>query len=258
MKYFKYKELDEATPEDVDLKSFAPKDELNKDIWENNKLKPEIRKDLLSISRDFLEDLEIEGISVEDIIFTGSLANYNWSKEHSDVDLHIVIDFSTIGDDRELIKKYFDAVRKNWNKTHEDITVNGFPVELYVQDTIEKHTSSGVYSILKNKWNVEPDKDKISTDGLDKDDIKEKSAELMTEIEDLEKRFSDGNDAWNVYSDASDLFDRIKSIRKDNFDEGNPEMSEGNLIFKTLRRNGYMERLLELRTKSYDKARSVK
>ena len=257
MKYFKYKDLDEATPEDVDLSSFELKDELNKKFWIDDKLNRSVRIDLLKISRDFLENLEIEGISIEDIIFTGSLANYNWNEEYSDIDLHIVLDFKTIGNDEELVKKYFDAVRKNWNDKHDEIKILGYPVELYVQDIKEKHTSSGVYSILNDEWIEKPSKDKIKNDNIDDEKISVSAAELMTDIENLEAEFESTKDYWDLYIRADELFDKIKSIRKDNFTNGNKELSEGYLIFKTLRRNGYLERLIELKTKCYDKSRSI-
>ena len=37
-------------------------------------------------------------------------------------------------------------------------------MELYVQDIKEKHISSGVYSILNNKWIIEPQKEKKKID----------------------------------------------------------------------------------------------
>ena len=45
---------------------------------------------------------------LKDIKLTGSLANFNWSK-FSDVDLHLVIDFSQITDNEKFAKDYFDA-----------------------------------------------------------------------------------------------------------------------------------------------------
>ena len=81
-----------TVPKDV-LNSFKIKDSLNTDIWEGNKLSDKVRVKLIKIAEDFFKDLEIPSeISIKDIIFTGSLANFNWSK-FSDIDLHIVIDF---------------------------------------------------------------------------------------------------------------------------------------------------------------------
>ena len=68
----------------------------------DNKLKPEIREKLLIIAQDFFDSLELpEGTILRDIKLTGSLANFNWSK-FSDVDLHLVLDFSEIADNEEF------------------------------------------------------------------------------------------------------------------------------------------------------------
>ena len=43
---------------------------------------------------DFIDFIGVP-LLIEDVIFTGSLANYNWS-EYSDIDLHVVCDFIQI------------------------------------------------------------------------------------------------------------------------------------------------------------------
>ena len=80
-------------PSDV-LNSFKVKDTLEPQIWQNDTLNPNVRTQLVKIATDFYEGLNLPPeVKMKDIIFTGSLANYNWSK-FSDVDLHIVLDFS--------------------------------------------------------------------------------------------------------------------------------------------------------------------
>ncbi|NIQ13237.1 MAG: hypothetical protein GTO02_02140, partial [Candidatus Dadabacteria bacterium] len=103
--------LDEfTTPEDVDIKSFNVKDNLNPNIWlPNGKLRPIVKDKLTNISHDFKEFLDIPWVNVKDVTITGSLANYNWSK-YSDIDLHIIIDYDEVGDDSdELITNYLSA-----------------------------------------------------------------------------------------------------------------------------------------------------
>ena len=70
-------------------------DTLQQNIWSGENLKPEISKKLIEIATKFFEDLEL-GVELDDITFTGSLANYNWTK-HSDIDLHMIVDFQKIG-----------------------------------------------------------------------------------------------------------------------------------------------------------------
>ena len=57
--------------------TFEYHDTLNPLFWENNKLRPEVKEKLIDIAREFLDTLELD-IDVEDAIFTGSLANFNY------------------------------------------------------------------------------------------------------------------------------------------------------------------------------------
>lgn len=261
-----YSEITEiVNPEDVDLKSFDLKDELNKEFWHEGKLDLYVRRNLLMIAKDFIEGLEIGEIPVEDIIMTGSLANYNWNEEYSDIDLHILVDFGEIADDEELVKNYFDAIRKMWNQKHEGLKIYGYPVEIYIQDKDEKHTSTGVYSVLEDKWVIEPKKENIENDELDSDEVKEKVSEFMNEVdelvdklENLKNEDADYDSLMGVYDKADDIMERIKECRKMSLSgEGGKEMTEGNLIFKSLRRNGYMEKIYDIKKDSYDLANSL-
>ena len=115
--------------EDDVINSFDIQDTLVKDVWVDNKLKPEIREKLLKIAQDFFDSLELpEGTILRDIKLTGSLANFNWSK-FSDVDLHLVLDFSKIADNEEFAKDYFMAKKNLWNNAH-DVDIFGYPVEV--------------------------------------------------------------------------------------------------------------------------------
>ena len=267
MKKYLYSEITEiVNPEDVDLKSFELKDKLNDEFWHDGKLDIYVRKTLLQIAKDFVEGFEIDDIPVEDVILTGSLANYNWNEEYSDIDLHIISDFTEISDDKELVKKYFDAVRKAWNQKHEGLKIYGYPVEIYMQDKNEKHTSTGVYSVLNDEWVIEPSKENIENDNLDSEEIRTKASEFMNEIDELvdeinELKLNDaGNyDSYmNVYDKAENIMDRIKECRKMSLSrENGKEMTEGNLIFKSLRRNGYMEKIYNIKKESYDLANSL-
>ena len=139
-----------------ELMAFSVQPELNQEIWEGDtRLHSEVREALMDITVDFVDRLDLD-IHLKDVTFTGSLANYNWSK-FSDIDLHLIVDFTDINDNEELVKKFFDAFRSNWNKKH-DIRVKGHEVEIYVQDAHEAHTSTGVYSIKEDEWLVRPKK----------------------------------------------------------------------------------------------------
>lgn len=248
-----------TNPEDVDLSSFELNDKLNPKFWKDGRIDSRIRVALLNIADDFIETLDVDWAEPVDIIMTGSLANYNWSQEHSDIDLHVVMDFQEVDENMDLVKDYFDSKRRLWNEEHHNITIAGFPVELYVQDMDEPHASSGVYSLEKDKWLVKPSLDNFDMD-YDKDEVKHRVSDYMNEIDDLSDEYDDlvaDCDLSELHEKAVDLFKRIKNERKRGFELGGGEYNVGNLIFKTLRRNGYIEKLDKIKTNSYDSLKSI-
>ena len=96
--------FDRQLGEEVEPESFEKQPELDPKIWNEQILDKNISKRLAKIANEFLEGLDI-GATMEDLRFTGSLANYNWSK-YSDIDLHIVVDFSKIDENTELVKGF--------------------------------------------------------------------------------------------------------------------------------------------------------
>jgi len=230
------------------VKSFHIKDELNTKIWEEDKsMKEEVREKLLTISQDFYNTTSLN-VEIDDITLTGSLANFNWSEKYSDFDLHIIIDFEKVNSDTKLVKKFTDSAKNLWNKSY-DLYVNGFEVEVYIQDIKEPHRSSGVYSVLNSKWNIEPVKVDFIPDEMD---IKEKAKGIMMLVDDLEDEIDKYD--YNEYKKrVKKLWDKIKNYRKSGLESESGEYSLKNLVFKLLRRNGYIERILDLRKESYEK-----
>jgi len=237
---------------DVDkkiIKSFGSKDSLPDTIFSNDngdyKLKDEVKEKLLEISNEFLEFIGID-FFVFDIVLTGSLANYNWSK-YSDVDIHILIDFDEFSSGKvssevymTIVKEFFDLKRRLWN-TSTDISIKNYEVELYVQDVDDKHLSSGVYSILNSEWIIEPQK---SNPKIDDRKILEKGEEYAKLIDNLFEKSEQGND---ITKDLNELKLKIKKFRQSGLESGG-EYSYENLTFKLLRRNGYIEKLMKIKT----------
>jgi len=254
-------ELIEDMGQDKEIvKSFHPKDSLPDTIFDKKEdsyeLKSEIREKLLEISNEFLEFIGID-FFVFDIILTGSLANFNWSK-YSDVDLHILIDLNEFDSGKvnsiayhQIVKEFFDSKKNIWN-SNTDITIKGYDVELYVQDVDEKHLSTGVYSILNNEWVVEPKKLESAFD-LDEKKILDKSEDYAKQIDLLVGMAEKGED---VAKNVDDLKAKIKKFRQTGLEDGG-EYSYENLTFKLLRRNGYVEKLMSVKTTVRDKKLSL-
>ena len=242
----------------LSLSSFRPQNELNPKIWIGGKINSKVRLRLLDIADDFIESLNVWWVNVSDIILTGSLANYNWSR-FSDFDLHILIDFSKVDERTDFVREYFNTKKNEWNNVHENLKIYGFPVEVYVQDTNEEHTASGVYSLNRNEWVVEPVKDNIKAIKLDKYFIKEKTMKYIKIITSLKKQVDETNDDAELRllsKKVKGTFDILKGLRKEGL-KARGEMHPYNIIYKFLRRLGYLDILLDLKTKTYDKLKSI-
>lgn len=243
--------VEEIDPDTIDLSSFQVKDEMNPEIWdENEQLRPEIKEKLVKIAQDFFDELNLPGnVTLKDIAFTGSLANYNWS-EFSDVDLHLLVDFAEIDENLELVKGFLDFKRMDWNKTH-DIRVSESEVEIYVQNDSEPHHSTGVYSIMSDEWLVKPSKEKPSVNNKE---VQEKAAAIMDEIDELGELYRDGEFS-TAKTNAETLKLKIRTMRQCGLETGG-EYSSENLAFKTLRRNGYLGKLNDYKIGAYDRMAS--
>jgi GNAT superfamily N-acetyltransferase len=237
-------------PKDV-LDSFKIKDSLNSDIWINDSLNPEVRAKLIQVALDFFKDLELpEKVKIKDIIFTGSLANFNWSK-FSDIDLHIVIDFNDFNADTQMVEDYFYAQKSIWNQEH-DIKVFNYPIELYVQDINAKLIATAVYSVLKNKWLKKPTRENFK---LDKTAIKQKAEAFIHSLRDIRQDYQDKN-YQGVVDKVKRVKEKIKNMRNTGLEKGG-EFSLENLVFKTLRRTPFMDILDSYKAKAYDNLMSV-
>ena len=248
-------------PDDVDLSSFNIKKHLNPKFWDDGHLDTRIRLKLLDIADDFFDSLGVDWVEPEDVIITGSIANYNWNKKYSDIDLHILVDYEDVDERVDFVRDFFTLKKNEWNEKHKNLRIFGFPVEVYVPDANEPHASSGVYSIDKDKWLTEPDLDSLRSGKVNKKHIREMVSTYMNKIDcliDIYKKHKDDEyEMEKVAKDAAEIFDEIKTMRKDDLEKYGREMCDGNIIFKALRRSDYIGKLLKLRDLTYDKINSL-
>jgi hypothetical protein len=242
--------ISELDSENIKIPKEYVKDELNQTIWTGDELNEDIRKKLLEIADEYLKYLKLD-IKPESVKFVGSMANYNWS-DKSDLDVHLIFDFSKINKDLDFVKEYLDTKEKLWKDKH-NIKVKGFDVELYSQDKDENFHSEAIFDLNKNEWDSKPKKENVS---IDKNLLVKKIVSIGNEIEHLES-LSKKEDSKAIYNKAKKLKDKIKNMRQAGLDKSG-EFSIENLAFKYLRNEGFIERLFNLMGESYDEELSLK
>jgi len=219
---------------------------LNPKIWNGWEIDPQIRQKLLEIAEDFWQFLDIDA-KIIDIQLTGSIANYNWTPE-SDLDVHIITDFSQVDKNEELVRKAMDGQRFIWNQRH-PVVLREHDVECYIQDQKEQHISSGLFSLLNNEWIKQP---LWSPPSVDPKDISEKVRVIMYEFYKIKEEIKDatGEEARLLHDYLKRFKKKIMKVRKASL-EKDGEYSIENLVFKELRRKGVIEDIIDTESQAY-------
>lgn len=215
-------------------------DTLNKKLWNNKEIRPEVAKKLKEIATAFIEFLEVPKEAIEDIVLTGSCASYNYTPQ-SDIDLHLLVDFEKVHKDCPIVGNYLISKKSEFNNNH-DIFIYGIPVEVYAEAIDNENVHNGLYSLKSGKWIDEPRKLKP----LDNDvAVNAKYKELSVAIKEVADK-----------EEAQQLIDKIKRMRKAGLaSEG--EFSVENLVFKKLRNEGLIGKLMDIRKEGIDKELSL-
>lgn len=232
------KELDSFKMSDA----IAFHDQLNPKLFNGKYLRPNVDEQLQIIAQDFLSELGIRDLDVKDITISGSNAAFSYTP-NSDLDLHILVDLSQYSDDA-VYQELFHAKKNLYNDSH-DITINGIPVELYIQDSNQPVVSLGEYSILQNKWIKLPSKRRSNLDQTatkQKYEKLSKVAEYALHTKDLSK--------------LKKVLETIKRYRQAGLDLGG-EFGPENLAYKVLRSQGVITKLYDLRDKLHSQRLSI-
>jgi hypothetical protein len=202
--------------------------ELNPILWDNNRLRAEVRVKLLEIARHFALYLNVPRLYLKDVTLSGSSAGYNYS-EYSDIDLHLVVN--------KLESEELFTAKKNLYNSQHNLHIQGIPVELYVQPADQPHHSAGIYSVLDDKWINEPVHEEPT---IDPKEIKSKARNYAGKIN-LALRS-------NSIEQCEEVLDELKRLRKAGLEAGG-EQSVENLAFKLLRARGQISKLSKYITK---------
>jgi hypothetical protein len=227
--------------------SLAYHDKLNEKIWSNDTLRPDVRKTLLTIAEKWREFASIPKSAVKEVQLTGGNANYNYT-DLSDLDVHLITDYSKVGINKEFASDYLFGKKSLWADAH-NITVKGYPVELYAQPLDElPHPGQGVYSLSKDKWVQKPDF--LSLDFSKDNHLERKTDYFIKRIDSLVDSHSDD------VAVLKKIKDKIRSMRNSGIQKGG-EFAFENLVFKELRNKGYIDKLSNYIKKIEDKNLSL-
>jgi len=232
---------------------FKQHNALSRDIWETpEQVKLKVKLKLKRIANAFLRDHNIDPDAVEDIYFTGSLAGYNYHPD-SDIDLHIVVDFSKVNQDLDMVRDLFNSRRLVWNERH-NITIFGHEVEIFIEDVNEVYDDEDrpVYSLEKDQWVNTPKR-------LDRDfdyDSAIKKAGMISHQIGLVQELMNQEKFVEAKRQATRIFGRLKRMRKAGLQREGAYSPE-NIAFKILRKRGEIDLLGDLKSASFDKMMSL-
>ena len=216
--------------------------ELNPALWDGKNMRPEVREALLQIADDFKTFMGIDDLAIEDITVSGSNAAFSYTP-HSDIDLHLLVDFSRLNPD-DVYQELFNAKKYQYNDQH-DIKIRGYDVELYVQDSNKPVRSLGEYSIVNNDWNRIP----VQRRGnLDEKSTKAKYEKLKDLIE-----LALSTDDLDRVSHITDTLKKYRQAGLDKHGEFGPE----NLAYKMLRTQGLIQKIFDHKAKLEDSRLSL-
>lgn len=203
--------------------------ELNPALWTNDKLQESVKEHLLKFTQSWLKFSKIPSELVQDIIMTGGNCGYNYS-EISDIDVHIVGEKSKLPIAQPFLDDYLHDKKHLWTLTH-NVTVKGYSVEPYFQDVSEKfHAYQGAYSILHDKWVQHPTFKNIDYDN---------DTTLISKVNSYKDLIDKLVSTQGSQQTLRNLKDKISNERSANISE----YSLGNLVFKSLRNEGYLDKI---------------
>lgn len=206
--------------------------ELNPKLWNDDKLKPQIRYKLLQFADTWAEFARIPPNLIQDIIMIGGNANYNYTAK-SDIDVHIIIDRDKLGGNREMVDEYLQDKKVLWTLTH-NIKILGYSIEPYAQDSHAQYPANqGVYSLKDDRWVQRPNRGKY--DWQSDPALKKKVMFYVRLVNDMIKNKMD-MDAFK------DLKRKFYEMRGAAIAKGG-EFSFENLVYKELRNRGVFDKM---------------
>ena len=214
---------------------------LNQKLFQKDSLKADVKEALLKIANTFIEDIQENGIpiNVVDIWMVGSNASYNYT-DNSDIDVHIIADMED-SDCSGLLSLVYNYAKSDFNSKH-DITVKGIPVEVYIEGVNSTSITNGIYSLLQDEWVKYPQEVEVdmSIDVTTTDEYKNLKSDIEHALS------SDNKD------EVQEIINSLYRLRQLSL-ATDGEFGVGNLMFKSFRNDGSLDKLKEHKRELVDK-----
>ncbi len=236
--------------------------ELSEVIWVKNDdewgLDEKVRSKLLKAAKEFYSEFSelVNENPIIDIQISGPFTHKNTSKD-SEIDIHIILeDLEKLFLDNQFLEVSIRSKKFKWN-VNNHYSVKGIPVDFFLTRKDRQHDNSPLYSLVKNKWIVTPDFDLK----IDDRDISRKFDDISFEIDEINGKlssktyFPSNYDA--IYKRGIKLKNKIYGLRRDFMKDKNGN-SINFQVFKKLKKSGYIDKLIDILSKSYSKIQSNK
>ena len=161
------------------------------------------------------------------------------------------MDLSIINPDLDLVKTALHGLKNSWNERH-PVNIYGFDVELYAQDSNQLLLASGLYSLMKNEWLREPE---FNPPIIDPKDVDVKADSYIFAIKQIinDLKESSPQEARDIMERASVLKKKISKSRDEQLANKGGEFSIENLVFKKLRNEGWIGKLIDIKAQAYSR-----
>lgn len=213
---------------------FEQHETLNPKIWDEKDgaytLKKSIKNKLYKVIDTYIEDSDfLKEDDILDACVVGSNASFNYTNK-SDIDLHLVVDMEKLSSDGAMAQFANNGEKSLFNNRY-DIEMNGYNVEVYVEDVRTQPQSNGIYSLYKDEWIKVP---KVIEADIDEEAYEKK----YKKVEDKANKLLKDGSIKEIENFINQLYiDRRNSLARDG------EAGDDNQIFKDLRNKDIISKL---------------
>lgn len=210
-------------------------DQLPTQFFTGRKLKSEVREKSIKIAKERFSEIGLPNLKILDMLYVGSLASYEYD-DLSDVDIHIIIDPASYGNDRSILKHLLSKTNDLNEFLYDRITYYGRKVDFsFYLDTVEVRLEPGVgiYSLTSDSWLSQPKPAPM----------KFSPAKVVSDVRQYVDRYNalavgyEKNKLKFNCEEFSKLREEIRSYRHEGISRDGIRSTE-NIVYRSLRRIG--------------------